>query len=68
MTKTVTNTGLIRVEYHGQVWFDNPGHTEIVFQRLYIEHSYDFKTLSGESIRRLGRDGVRCDTQHDEDS
>lgn len=42
MTKTVTSTGLVRIECHGQVWFDTPGYTEIVFPRLHIEHKVIF--------------------------
>lgn len=65
MTKTATSTGLVRVEYHGQVWFDNPGYTEVVFQRLHIEHEYGF--ISIKDISGVRRDGVRNNTKYDED-
>lgn len=67
MTKTVTSTGLVRIEYHGQVWFDNPGHTEVVFQRLHIETNHAFNIPRGTSTEETppspGRIGVRSNSK-----
>lgn len=58
MTKIVTATGLVRVEYHGQVWFDRPGYTEVVFQRLIIHHEEQFKqAVLREGSSSAERDG-----------
>ncbi len=40
MKKTVTDTGLVRIEYHDQVWFEQPN-TVRLFTRIHIEHSYE---------------------------
>lgn len=49
MNKVITSTGLVRVECQGQVWFERPGYTEIIFPRIHIEHRYE---LSSEGIFR----------------
>lgn len=51
-------TGLVRIECHGQVWFESPGRTEIIFKRLHIEHHYELspKGFIGEDSESSQQD------------
>ena len=49
MKRTVTETGLVRIEYHDQVWFELPGYTEIIFTRIHIETSHEWTRLPSPS-------------------
>lgn len=71
MTKTQTSTGLVRIEYHGQVWFERPGVTEIIFKRLHIEQIHVFPkegAIAQYHLSSPGRNGCGNNSKYDEDS
>lgn len=49
-------TGLIKVEVHGQVWFERPGVTEVLFPRLIIHTEINFNDPFIEDSSRVKRD------------